>query len=99
MTFLGQFVGTWFKRRETAVILLMASSQQAVCALAGAFAVVTLIHAVETGKFVSAWTDYRQAIAALAMGEAIAHLNYLMHGGRVVRETGTDGILRFVQAS
>ena len=39
------------------------------CALAAAFAIVNLIHAVETGKFVSAWTDYRQAIAALAMGQ------------------------------
>jgi hypothetical protein len=49
--------------------LLTPSSQQAICALAGAFAVVTLIHAVETAKFVSAWTDYQKAIAALAMGE------------------------------
>jgi hypothetical protein len=51
------------------VFLLIPSSQQASCALAGAFAIVSLIHAVETGKFVSAWTDYRKAIAALAMGQ------------------------------
>lgn len=45
------------------------SSRQAICALAGAFAMVTLIYAVETEKFVSAWTDYRNAIAALATGQ------------------------------
>ena len=28
---------------------------------------VTLIHAIETGKFVASWSDYRNAIAALAM--------------------------------
>jgi glyoxylase-like metal-dependent hydrolase (beta-lactamase superfamily II) len=36
---------------------------------------------------------------AFAMGEAIAHLNYLMYRGRVVRETGSDGILRFTQVN
>jgi hypothetical protein len=51
-------------------LLWVSSSQQAICALAGAFAIVTLIHAVETEKFVNAWTDYRKAIAALAMGQA-----------------------------
>ena len=30
-----------------------------------------------------------------AMGEAIAHLNYLQHAGRVRRTTGADGIFRF----
>lgn len=38
-------------------------------AAAGAFAVVMLIHMVETGKFVHAWTDYRNAIATLAMSQ------------------------------
>jgi hypothetical protein len=56
-------------RPTTPPFLLISSSQQAICALAGAFAIVTLIHAVETEKFVSAWTDYRKAIAALAMGQ------------------------------
>ncbi len=56
-------------RPLTAPLLLISSSRQAMCALAAAFAIVNLIHAVETGKFVSAWTDYRQAIAALAMGQ------------------------------
>jgi len=31
-----------------------------------------------------------------AMGECIAHLNYLMHAGWLRRERGTDGVLRFV---
>jgi glyoxylase-like metal-dependent hydrolase (beta-lactamase superfamily II) len=31
-----------------------------------------------------------------AMGEAIAHLNHLMHRGEVGRETGADGVIRFV---
>ncbi len=30
-----------------------------------------------------------------AMGEAIAHLNHLMHRGVVTRETGPDGVMRF----
>jgi len=33
-----------------------------------------------------------------AMGEAIAHLNYLMHDGVLRRATGADGIERFVRA-
>ncbi|MEW9897897.1 MBL fold metallo-hydrolase [Chitinivorax sp. PXF-14] len=33
-----------------------------------------------------------------AMGEAIAHLNHLMHRGQLVRETGTDGRHRFRMA-
>jgi hypothetical protein len=37
------------------------------CALASTFLVVTLIHAMETGKFVASWIDYRDAIAMLAM--------------------------------
>ena len=31
-----------------------------------------------------------------AMGEAIAHLNYLEHAGRVRRSSGADGVVRFV---
>jgi glyoxylase-like metal-dependent hydrolase (beta-lactamase superfamily II) len=31
-----------------------------------------------------------------AMGEAIAHLNHLMHRGRASRESGVDGVTRFV---
>jgi hypothetical protein len=37
--------------------------------LAAAFIILTLIHVVETGKFVAAWTHYRAAVAALATGQ------------------------------
>ena len=37
------------------------------CALASIFLIVTLIHTNETRKFVTSWSDYRNAIAALAM--------------------------------
>ena len=32
-----------------------------------------------------------------ALGEAVAHLNYLMHRGKLCRHLGEDGIYRFVQ--
>src|SRR5262249_40182751 len=48
---------------------LISPNRRMVSAFVGAFAVVTLIHAVETGKFVAAWTEYCAAIAALATGE------------------------------
>jgi hypothetical protein len=48
--------------------VLVSPNHQVLCVFAAAFAVVTLIHAVETEKFVSAWTGYRNAIAALATG-------------------------------
>jgi hypothetical protein len=38
--------------------------------LAAAFMLVTLVHVVETAKFVTAWTSYRAAVAALAAGDA-----------------------------
>ena len=38
--------------------------------LAAAFMLLTLVHVIETGKFVTAWRDYRAAVAALAMGDA-----------------------------
>lgn len=34
-----------------------------------------------------------------AMGEALAHLNYLMHAGRFARLAGADGVVRFVRAA
>lgn len=37
--------------------------------LAAAFMLVTLVHVVETGKFVTAWRHYRNAVAALATGD------------------------------
>ena len=36
----------------------------------GALALVMLIHAVETDKFVAAWIDYKAAVRSLAMGSA-----------------------------
>ena len=35
---------------------------------AGAVMLIALVHAVETAKYVSAWTDYKAAVRALAMG-------------------------------
>src|SRR5689334_3122076 len=43
------------------------SSRNGICALASLLVVVTLIHAIETGKFITAWSRYQNAIAALAM--------------------------------
>jgi hypothetical protein len=37
-------------------------------AIAAAFLLVTLVHAVETAKFVSAWTSYKAAVRELATG-------------------------------
>ena len=37
--------------------------------LAAAFLLLTLVHAIETGKFVAAWAEYRRAVAALAIGD------------------------------
>jgi hypothetical protein len=34
--------------------------------LAAAFILLTVVHVIETGKFVAAWTDYQTAVAALA---------------------------------
>jgi hypothetical protein len=49
--------------------ILISPGNQMLRVLAAAFAVVMLIHAVETEKFVTAWTDYRTAMAALATGQ------------------------------
>lgn len=37
--------------------------------LAAILMLLTLVHVIETGKFVAAWADYRAAVAALAQGE------------------------------
>jgi hypothetical protein len=39
-------------------------------AIAGAFMLVMLVHAVETAKFVTVWAKYKAAVAALATGMA-----------------------------
>ena len=46
------------------------TSGAAVRAATGAFLLVMLIHSVETVKFVEEWTDYKNAIRALAAGTA-----------------------------
>lgn len=38
--------------------------------LAAAFLLLTLVHVIETGKFVAAWRHYRDAVSALATSEA-----------------------------
>lgn len=43
------------------------SSQRWTCPLAALLITVTLIHVVETAKFVAAWSRYRDAVASLAM--------------------------------
>jgi hypothetical protein len=60
--------------REDIVRNPLAGSQQTlvsprnwICVLASLLVAVTLIHAVETGKFVAAWSRYQSAIAALAL--------------------------------
>jgi hypothetical protein len=37
--------------------------------LAAAFMLLTLVHVIETGKFVAAWVDYRAAFSALAISD------------------------------
>jgi hypothetical protein len=46
-----------------------AVTKRAARPLAAAFMLLTLVHVVETGKFVAAWRDYRAAVATLAMGD------------------------------
>jgi hypothetical protein len=58
-----------FRPLATLRLVLTSPSQRTISMLAGAYVVVALIHVVETAKFVHAWTDYRNAIAALAMGQ------------------------------
>jgi len=45
-----------------------ASSPSRMCAVASLLIAVTLIHTVETGKFIRDWSRYQNAITALAMG-------------------------------
>jgi len=46
---------------------LIAPRSNSLCALASILFAVTVIHVVETGKFVASWVDYRNAVAVLAM--------------------------------
>jgi hypothetical protein len=51
-------------------LLAILSTPAAARAATGVVALVLLVHAVETAKFVTAWSGYREAVRALAMGEA-----------------------------
>jgi hypothetical protein len=46
------------------------AGQATIQAVAGAFAIIMLVHAVETAKFALAWTDYKAAVRSLATGTA-----------------------------
>jgi hypothetical protein len=47
---------------------MAALRDRAALPLAAAFMLLILVHVVETGKFVAAWRHYRNAVAALAVG-------------------------------
>jgi hypothetical protein len=51
-------------------VMQVLASQAAARAMIGAFMLVMLVHAIETVKFVSAWTGYKAAVASLATGTA-----------------------------
>ena len=51
-------------------LLAVLAGERAAQAACGAILLVMLVHAVETAKFVAAWTDYKGAVRALAMGAA-----------------------------
>jgi hypothetical protein len=46
---------------------VISPGDRTLCAAASVFVVVSLIHVVETVKFIASWSDYRNAIAVLAM--------------------------------
>jgi len=51
-------------------IVAVLSSRTAARAVSGVFLLVMVVHAVETAKFVTAWTQYKADVAALANGTA-----------------------------
>ena len=59
--------GLVLNRRARLRHALISPRGRTLCALASIFLVVTLIHAIETAKFVASWSNYRNAIAVLAM--------------------------------
>jgi hypothetical protein len=63
--------GDWTLRLPFASRLLsMLASREAARGAAGALLLVTLVHAVETAKFVAVWQNYKSTVRALAMGSA-----------------------------
>ena len=59
--------GLVLNRRAKLRHALISPRGRTLCALASIFLVVTLIDAIETAKFVASWSNYRNAIAVLAM--------------------------------
>jgi hypothetical protein len=51
-------------------VMTAVTSRATAQVIMGAFALVMLVHAVETAKFVTAWAKYKAAVVALATGEA-----------------------------
>ena len=47
--------------------------------------------------FVPTYSLYAIAMIFFAMGEAMAHLHCLYYRGALARETGADGVLRYVR--
>lgn len=75
---LGMAAGLYSMRAEGAALpppglgrlLTTLASGRVVQIIIGGFLLVTLVHAVETAKFVTAWERYKSAVAALATGSA-----------------------------
>jgi hypothetical protein len=53
---------------KLARLMTILASRVVTQGIAGAFLLVMLVHAVETAKFVKAWTQYKNAVAVLATG-------------------------------
>jgi hypothetical protein len=51
-------------------LLSALARQSTIQAITGAFAIMMLVHAVETAKFALAWADYKDAVRSLATGTA-----------------------------
>jgi hypothetical protein len=51
-------------------LMTLLARRASAAAIAGAVTLTLLVHAVETAKFVGAWTEYRTALRALASGPA-----------------------------
>jgi hypothetical protein len=51
-------------------LLSALAGQATIQAVTGAFAIMMLVHAVETAKFALAWADYKAAVRSLATGTA-----------------------------
>jgi hypothetical protein len=61
----GQLTLPWQSLEQA----MVAARNRGARPLAAAFMLLTLVHVIETVKFVTAWRHYRAAVAALAMGD------------------------------